>query len=100
MGRKSHEQVFTDAYFLDKAEQMAALGADMITIKDMSASKTLIHMPHTPLSPIAQEHNTKPVILCYYTIFPGRLVEDAGKKGRPPCAAGGMRGASAQPITV
>lgn len=40
-------------------------------------------MPHTPLSPIAQEHNTKPVILCYYTIFPGRLVEDAGKKGRP-----------------
>ena len=36
MGRKSHEQVFTDAYFLDKAEQMAALGADMITIKDMS----------------------------------------------------------------
>ena len=36
MGRKSHEQVFTDAYFLDKAKQMAALGADMITIKDMS----------------------------------------------------------------
>ena len=30
------EPVFTDAYFLDKAEQMAALGADMITIKDMS----------------------------------------------------------------
>lgn len=36
MGRKSHEQVFTDAYFLDKAKQMAALGADIITIKDMS----------------------------------------------------------------
>ena len=36
MGKKGHEQVFTDAYFLDKAKQMAALGADMITIKDMS----------------------------------------------------------------
>lgn len=28
--------VFTDEYFLDKAKQMEALGADMITIKDMS----------------------------------------------------------------
>lgn len=36
MGKKKHELVFTDAYFLDKARQMAALGADMITIKDMS----------------------------------------------------------------
>ena len=27
---------FTNAYFLDKAKQMAALGADMVTIKDMS----------------------------------------------------------------
>lgn len=36
MGKKSHEQVFTDAYFLGKAKQMEALGADMITIKDMS----------------------------------------------------------------
>ena len=36
MGKKKHEQVFTDAYFLDKARQMAVLGADMITIKDMS----------------------------------------------------------------
>ncbi len=36
MGKKKHEQVFTDAYFLDKARQMAALSADMITIKDMS----------------------------------------------------------------
>lgn len=34
--KKKHEQVFTDAYFIDKAKQMAALGADMITIKDMS----------------------------------------------------------------
>ncbi len=36
MGRKKPQAVFTDAYFLDKAKQMAALGADMITIKDMS----------------------------------------------------------------
>jgi len=35
-GKKKPRPVFTDAYFLDKAEQMAALGADMITIKDMS----------------------------------------------------------------
>ena len=35
-GRKLPGPVFTDAYFLDKARQMAALGADMITIKDMS----------------------------------------------------------------
>lgn len=33
---KEHDKVFTDEYFLDKAMQMAALGADMITIKDMS----------------------------------------------------------------
>ena len=36
MGKKKPAPVFTDAYFLDKARQMAALGADMITIKDMS----------------------------------------------------------------
>lgn len=35
-GKKNPEPVFTNAYFLDKAKQMAALGADMITIKDMS----------------------------------------------------------------
>ena len=35
-GKKLPGPVFTDAYFLDKAKQMAALGADMITIKDMS----------------------------------------------------------------
>ncbi len=35
-GKKNPAPVFTDAYFLDKAKQMAALGADMITIKDMS----------------------------------------------------------------
>ena len=33
---KEHELVFTDDYFVEKAKQMAALGADMITIKDMS----------------------------------------------------------------
>lgn len=31
-----HEKVFTDSYFLNKALEMEALGADMITIKDMS----------------------------------------------------------------
>ena len=35
-GKKLPKKVFTDAYFLDKARQMEALGADMITIKDMS----------------------------------------------------------------
>ncbi|MDE6779144.1 MAG: carboxylase, partial [Alistipes sp.] len=36
LGKRKPKPVFTDAYFLDKAKQMAALGADMITIKDMS----------------------------------------------------------------
>ena len=35
-GKKNPKQVFTNDYFIDKASQMAALGADMITIKDMS----------------------------------------------------------------
>ncbi len=35
-GKKNPAPVFTDRYFLDKVQQMAALGADMITIKDMS----------------------------------------------------------------
>jgi pyruvate carboxylase subunit B len=35
-GKKNPEPVFTNAYFLDKAKQMDALGADMVTIKDMS----------------------------------------------------------------
>ncbi len=35
-GKRNPEPVFTDDYFVDKAKQMAALGADMITIKDMS----------------------------------------------------------------
>lgn len=33
---KGYKPVFTDEYFLNKAKEMAALGADMITIKDMS----------------------------------------------------------------
>ena len=36
MCKKAPQPVFTDEYFLDKAKQMVALGADMITIKDMS----------------------------------------------------------------
>ena len=35
-GKRLPKAVFTDEYFLSKAQQMAALGADMITIKDMS----------------------------------------------------------------
>jgi pyruvate/oxaloacetate carboxyltransferase len=34
--KPAHEPVFTDQYFLNKAKEMLALGADMITIKDMS----------------------------------------------------------------
>lgn len=35
-GEKLPGKVFTDAYFLKKAQEMEALGADMVTIKDMS----------------------------------------------------------------
>jgi len=35
-GKKNPEPVFTNTYFLNKAKEMEALGADMITIKDMS----------------------------------------------------------------
>lgn len=35
-GKPLPKAVFTNEYFLDKAKEMAALGADMITIKDMS----------------------------------------------------------------
>ncbi|MDF9829478.1 biotin/lipoyl-containing protein [Parabacteroides sp. PF5-6] len=35
-GKKLPHKIFTDDYFLTKAKQMEALGADMITIKDMS----------------------------------------------------------------
>lgn len=34
--RVKKEKVFTDSYFLQKAKEMEVLGADMITIKDMS----------------------------------------------------------------
>ncbi|WP_282037967.1 biotin/lipoyl-containing protein [Saccharicrinis aurantiacus] len=33
---KGQEDVFTDEYFINKAKQLEGLGADMITIKDMS----------------------------------------------------------------
>ena len=35
-GKKNPDPVFTDEYFLNKAKEMESLGADMITIKDMS----------------------------------------------------------------
>ena len=35
-GKKNPEPEFTNEYFLNKAKEMEALGADMITIKDMS----------------------------------------------------------------
>ena len=35
-GKKNPAPVFTDDYFVSKAKELAALGADMITIKDMS----------------------------------------------------------------
>ena len=35
-GKKNPQPVFTDEYFIGKAKQLAELGADMITIKDMS----------------------------------------------------------------
>ena len=35
-GKKNPAIIFTDNYFLNKAKEMEALGADMITIKDMS----------------------------------------------------------------
>ena len=45
-GKRAPKPVFTDEYFLDKAKQMAALGADMITIKDMSGSDSApAHQP-------------------------------------------------------
>ncbi|MFI3270401.1 MAG: biotin/lipoyl-containing protein [Rikenellaceae bacterium] len=36
MGKKSPKAIFTNEYFLSKAKQMEACGADMISIKDMS----------------------------------------------------------------
>ena len=36
MGKKNPDPVFTDEYFVEKAKVLAGLGADMITIKDMS----------------------------------------------------------------
>ncbi|MFR9605243.1 MAG: biotin/lipoyl-containing protein [Rikenellaceae bacterium] len=36
LGKKPQKQIFTNEYFLSKAKQMEACGADMITVKDMS----------------------------------------------------------------
>lgn len=36
MGKKNPKEIFTNDYFLAKAKEMEALGADMVTIKDMS----------------------------------------------------------------
>ncbi len=36
MGKRAQKNIFTNEYFLDKAKQMEAAGADMISIKDMS----------------------------------------------------------------
>lgn len=36
IGDALHKPIFTDEYFLNKAKEMLALGADMVTIKDMS----------------------------------------------------------------
>ncbi|MFI3328264.1 MAG: biotin/lipoyl-containing protein [Rikenellaceae bacterium] len=35
-GKRKHKNIFTNEYFVNKAKQMEAIGADMITIKDMS----------------------------------------------------------------
>lgn len=35
-GKKNPKEIFTNDYFLGKAKEMEALGADMVTIKDMS----------------------------------------------------------------
>lgn len=36
LGKKNPKDIFTNDYFLAKAKEMEALGADMVTIKDMS----------------------------------------------------------------
>ena len=74
-GKSAPKPVFTDAYFLDKARQMAALGADMITIKDMSGLipprrvATLVRLLKKNLSipvdfhtPVSYTHLTLPTI--------------------------------------
>ncbi|WP_251622688.1 biotin/lipoyl-containing protein [Odoribacter lunatus] len=58
-GKKNPAPVFTNEYFLDKAKQMAALGADMITIKDMSG---LIQPSRiAELIPLFKQHLSIPI---------------------------------------
>jgi Pyruvate/oxaloacetate carboxyltransferase len=58
-GPSGHEPIFTDQYFLNKAKEMVALGADMITIKDMSG---LIPPSRVAaLVPLFKEHLNVPI---------------------------------------
>ena len=58
-GKRNPEPVFTNAYFLDKARQMEALGADMITIKDMSGLISPSRVAE--LIPLFKQHLSVPV---------------------------------------
>ena len=58
-GKKNPKPVFTNAYFLDKAKQMAALGADMVTIKDMSGLISPARIAE--LIPLFKQHLSIPV---------------------------------------
>ncbi len=62
-GKKNPEPVFTNAYFLDKAKQMAALGADMVTIKDMSKDMSGLISPAriAELIPLFKQNLSIPV---------------------------------------
>ncbi|MDE5960076.1 MAG: carboxylase, partial [Muribaculaceae bacterium] len=42
---KKEEKIFTDEYFVDKARQMEALGAKIITLKDMAGPVNYKHLP-------------------------------------------------------
>ena len=58
-GKPLPKEVFTDEYFLNKAKEMVALGADIITIKDMSG---LIQPSRiTRLIPLFKKHLNVPV---------------------------------------
>lgn len=58
-GKPLPKEVFTDEYFLNKAKEMVALGADIITIKDMSG---LIQPSRiTWLIPLFKKHLNVPI---------------------------------------
>ena len=58
-GKPLPKEVFTDEYFLNKAKEMVALGADIITIKDMSG---LIQPSRiTRLIPLFKKHLNVPI---------------------------------------